>query len=402
MTQMVLRNMLVPLSLVGDQTGFCGQVRNGLMQGDVQLENGRVIGMSPGSLDEEPTILMPKLVEPHCHLDKCHTVDRLSNVGGNLAQAIEEQRRDKANWTVADLRNRAQRGLAEYATAGTGLVRSHVDWGDTADAPWSWSVLLELAQESDAITLQLSALTSALAMADADYAQRLASFIPDGHALGMFVFDQPGHKDGIRNAFLQAQRLNLPLDFHVDEGLDPDLNGLETIADVALELDHQGPVLCGHAVSLAARDREAATRISDKLARAGISVAMLPSTNLYLQGRNGGTPKDRGVTLGHELVRAGVSLVLGCDNVRDAFCPVGRHDPMFALELGVMAAHLDPPFDRWLPGITTDAAHAIGHAPARINGAQLDDLLVAAAPDFSTLVCGSLLMPADNFVEVYA
>ena len=49
-------------------------------------------------------------------------------------------------------------------------------------------------------------------------------------------------------------------------------------------------VLCGHACSLMNRTDPEVQRIAGKLARAGISVAALPATNLYLQGRSAGTP----------------------------------------------------------------------------------------------------------------
>lgn len=400
MTQTILKDVQVPLALLGDLSGFEGTESGALMRGDILVQAGRVTGMRPSSEQRtDPAILLPKLVEPHCHLDKCHTVDRLDDVGGDLSEAIAAQYDDKGNWTDADVRYRAARGLSEYKASGTGLVRSHVDWGDGPMPPRSWHVLQELAQDADDITLQLAALTSAVFMSDATYAEQVAQNIPKGHALGMFVFGQDGYDTAIKNAFLQAQRLNLPLDFHVDEGLIPDLNGLETIADIALELGHQGPILCGHAVSLATRAPQDVARISDKLARAGIAVAMLPTTNLYLQGRNNGTPTARGLTLAHELRRAGVPMVLGADNVRDAFCPVGRHDPRYILELAVMAAHLDPPFDAWLPCITTDAAQAMGHDANDINGAHVDDLLIANAADLSTLICGAPMAPATDYAE---
>jgi diadenosine tetraphosphatase ApaH/serine/threonine PP2A family protein phosphatase len=121
----------------------------------------------------------------------------------------------------------------------------------------------------------------------------------------------------------------------VDEGLDPALDGLELIADVAADMRFEGPVLCGHACSLASRNDDDVARIADKLADRGIAVAALPATNLYLQGRNAGTPDRRGITRLHELAARGVKIVIGTDNVRDAFCPVGRHDPRpFAVARG--------------------------------------------------------------------
>ena len=393
-----LRDLRLPKALTGDLARFDGDEDTIFLRGDVIVEDGRVTGMIPSAPTAEGgAILLPRFTEPHCHLDKCHTIGRLGHTGGDLPSAIEAQRADKANWTDADLRARASRGLAEYATAGTRLVRSHVDWGDDAPAPRSWSLLLELAQGTNTPKLQLSALTSIPQMVDPAFARTVARAIPQGHALGCFVYGHDNIETGLRHVFDAATRHGLPLDFHVDEGLDPALNGLETIADMALETGFDGPILCGHACSLATRTPAEVQRIADKLARAGIYVCLLPSTNLYLQGRRDGTPMARGVTLARELAAAGVRLVTGADNVRDAFCPLGRHDPLHSLELAILTAHLDPPLDRWLRAITTDAARAIGADPGLINGAPLDTLQIADARDLTGLISGAPIAPVPLF-----
>ncbi|MDO6480731.1 amidohydrolase family protein [Shimia thalassica] len=399
-SQRTLPDMRVPTIFVKPRTSFSGEEGGGFLRGDVVVVDNRIVGMRPSDKHLDGRILMPRLVEAHCHLDKCHTVERMAVVGGNLEQAILAQRQDKANWTDQDILSRAKRGLAEFVTAGTGMVRSHVDWGDTAPPPRSWSLLCALAEEASQTTLQLSALVGVAQMSDRSFAKQVVASIPDGHALGAFVFGQDGLEAGLRNIFDCATDRGLPLDFHVDEGLSPDLNGLEMIADIALENGFSGPILCGHAVSLAVHPTATRNRIIEKLSKAGICVAMLPTTNLYLQGRNGGTPTMRGITLAKELDQAGVPVVVGTDNVRDAFCPVGRHDPMYALEMAILGAHLDPPFDTWLKTITTNACIALGADAPSLNGAPLDDVLLCDATDFSTLISGASRRPANTYFEV--
>ena len=171
----------------------------------------------------------------------------------------------------------------------------------------------------------------------------------------------------------------------MDETLE-NLDGVEAIADAVLETGFQGPVLCGHAVALSAKSKTDVARIAEKLARANITICALPTTNLYLQGRNGGTPLVRGLTQVRELTEAGVRVIFGTDNVRDAFCPVGQHDPREALRLGCLTCHLDPTFEDLLPMITTEAATAIGWAPGYVEHAKTSDLLISDTPNAGTLV----------------
>lgn len=375
--------ILVPKALVADPARFGGTSQGDCLRGRAVIQDGRLVALAPED-GQATRMIIPRLTEAHCHLDKCHTVARLGYVGGDLAHAIAQQRADKVHWTADDLRTRAMHGLGQAQANGCKSIRSHVDWGDKATPPLSWSVLNECAEDSQ--DLQLAALCGIAQWADATFAATVGPILSrTGAAAGAFVLGQDTMQTGLANIFDTAIRHSLPLDFHVDEGLG-NLNGLEAIADMAIAARFSGPILCGHAVSLMERETDDVTRIADKCARAGITVCALPLTNLYLQGRTQGTPDRRGITRLRELRAAGVKVIVGSDNVADAFCPIGAHDPRAALALACLTAHLDPPLGDWLTAITTDAAQAIGRTPVMVDGARLDALLICDAAHTSDLV----------------
>jgi len=194
-------------------------------------------------------------------------------------------------------------------------------------------------------------------------------------------------REGLRAVFALAEQIGAPLDFHVDEGLG-DFHGVEAVADMALETRFDGPILCGHAVALMDKGGADFARIADKCARAGITICALPTTNLYLQGRTDGTPDRRGLTRLRELRAAGVTVIVGSDNVGDAFCPTGQHDPMAALHLAHLAAHLDPPMADWLGMVTTDARAAMGLDPVYVDGAPVAELRISNAASVADLIAG--------------
>ncbi len=381
-----MHDILIPRSLLRAADRFGGERIGDLQRGQPVIQGGRLVGLRTTTPSQKATMVLPALTDPHCHLDKCHTIGRLGPVAGNLHTAIAAQLRDKAHWTQEDIRARALRGLTEAQDAGVGTMRSHVDWGDGPARPLAWDVLREIAQEAEGVTLQLSPLTGIDRMADAAFTNALAQTAAQaGGALGAFVQNHEGMQEGISAMFAAAQTYGLPLDFHVDEGLG-DYNGLEMIADAALAARIKHPTLCGHACSLMDRDTDCVKRIADKLARAGIAVCALPTTNLYLQDRQTGTPDRRGLTRLRELRAAGVTVLTGSDNVADAFCPLGQFDPMAALHLTALAAHLDPPMVQWLPMITTDARRAMGLPAMYIEDTPLADLRMSDARDCETLV----------------
>lgn len=379
-------DLLIPHALVRNVDHFGGVQRGDLLCGQPVWQSGRLAGLAAPRGEGRAVMVIPQLIEAHCHLDKCHTIHRLGHVGGDLAAAIDAQHADKVNWTADDLQARAAQGINEARTAGCGRIRSHVDWGDAVDPPESWHVLSEL----DATQVQWASLTGINQLAQDGFAEAQAAHVASANGvLGAFLLfhDAADIRAGLLAMFAAADRFGLPLDFHVDEGLG-DYNGLEAIANVALETGFQGPILCGHAVSLMDRAPDDFARIADKLARAGITICALPTTNLYLQGRNGGTPDRRGITRLAELHGAGVPIVVASDNVGDAFCPVGQHDPMAALHLAVLGAHLDPPLGRWLASVTVDAARALGVEPTYLDGARPQDLLVSEAQSLADLISG--------------
>ena len=413
-SRLVLRDTRVPRALVQAPARFGGRIERDCLRGDLLIEDGCVRRLlEPGvSLDDHTEsdlggrILLPRLVEPHCHLDKCHTVSRLGPVGGDLHRAIEKQQSDRSHWTRDDLRERAGRGLAELGSSGCGAVRTHIDW-DTdrtpaGTTPLAWDVMGERAEQaSPHMVVQRCALLSLEKFDDRSYVSGVARLLSATEGvLGVFVLGQAHMARRLRRVIELAEQFALALDFHVDESLEHAPEGLDTIARTVIETGFAGPVLCGHACALMNLEGDPLKRLVETLARSGISIVALPGTNLYLQGRIEGTPQRRGVTRVRELSDAGVRVAFGSDNVADAFCPVGRLDPMHALALAVLTAHLDPPFGPWLMSVTTSARQAIGLEPQPIDKTRSADLLVAEASHTADVVRGASRLTLEDYLSI--
>ncbi|WP_309084393.1 amidohydrolase family protein [Chelativorans sp.] len=402
MTDGVYGNVRVPRSLVADESRFGGRLEGDCLIGDLVVRDGKVAGMArEGSapLDLEGRILTPTLVEAHCHLDKCFTASRLDFAGGTLLDAIDAQARDKAHWTREDIRARALRGLEELWASGCRFARTHVDWAvnptDPSHAPLAWEVLGEIAEEwRDRFTLQRAALLPIEAFAAEEIATPLAARVAqDGGVLGAFVFGQDGARESVRRMVRVARDHEISLDFHVDEDLSPTLKGLDFVAEAVASERFDGPVLCGHACSLSTIEGDQLHRRIERIAEAGLTIVCLPTSNLYLQDRGAGTPTRRGITRVQELIKRGVPLAFGTDNVRDAFCPIGAHNPFQSLAFGILAAQLEPPAGRWLPCITHAAERALGFKETMVEGCPADRLLLWHARETADLLASSPARP---------
>ena len=385
----VLRDILVPREVVRDSVRFGGTAAGECLRGDLTFTPDGTCRLAKSTPTDAPRMVIPAPVEAHCHLDKCHSGPRLGPVGGDLSAAINAQMADKKNWTEEDLRRRMRRGLDDLMQAGCRQVRSHIDWGDDAAPPLAWHVLRETAADMPEMNIQLSPLTGIDQFADREFCFKVARHAAEtpGGVLGSFVLHHEQTQAGLRNIFDAAQEYDLPVDFHVDEGLG-DFHGVEHVCDAAITAGFDGPIMCGHAVALIDKAPSDLERITDKLVQTGATVCALPTTNLYLQGRRHGTPDRRGLTRLLELHAAGVPIVVASDNVDDAFCPVGQHDPRAALHLAMLAAHLDPPAAQWLPAITTHAAAALGTDPQYVDTAPASALRICAVATTADLIAG--------------
>ena len=104
----VISNVAVPLSLMRSSTAFRGVVMDDCLFGDLQVRNGQIVGMSPPAANAAVSgVVLPRLTEPHVHLDKCFTISRMTSAVNRFAAALTAQSEDKVNWTHGDAAHQA-------------------------------------------------------------------------------------------------------------------------------------------------------------------------------------------------------------------------------------------------------------------------------------------------------
>ncbi len=338
---------------------------------DIAVRDGRIAALSPVEQGGGGMVL-PLLADVHVHLDKTFTGHRIEGRPATLFDAIDAMSADRALWTEDDVRARAQRALERAWRSGTGAMRTHVDWSE-AEVPLAWPVLCELREEwRGRVHLQLASLSPVELLVEegAAIAARVAR---DGGVLGGFVYRNGALEEAVEKVFALADRHDLRLDFHVDEGLEPEAQGFDVIVAETARREMAGRVLCGHACSLAIRPEDEVARVLDAAGEAGVALTVLPTTNAWLQdGTPGRTPRLRGLAPLHEAREAGIEVMIASDNVRDGFYPFGDYDLVEVFRAAVLAAHLDP----------ADWSHAIADMPANWCGMTLPALEEDEPADF--------------------
>ena len=327
----------------------------------VAIDAGRVQSVQPvaqapapsaATWDAADTLALPGFVDAHTHLDKAFTLPRMKQVQPGLLGAIDAMLNDRVHWSPADVRERAARGLQWAWESGTTHLRTHVDWWEPDATPMAWPVMAELAQEwAGRVRLEQVSLIKLPLFEDADQAMRLAKQVKatGPHALlGGFVHSTNWSEAALRHLLVAAQACELDVDLHVDEELNAAAVGLSTTARILREIGFEGRVVCGHVCALAAQPEAQSLATLDAVARAPITIVLLPATNLLLQDAvTGRTPRLRGITLVKDARERGIPVMFASDNVQDPFCRLGSFDPVEALGTAALVAQLDEPFDIW-------------------------------------------------------
>jgi cytosine deaminase len=362
----VLANATLPeICVDGIEAPAC----EGLISADIIVADGKVEAiLKPGSApsglpstDLRNGMVWPTFTDMHTHLDKGHIWDRRPNPSGDFMGALEAVKTDReARWSAEDVKARMEFSLKTAYAHGTSLIRTHLD----SLAPQHRISFEVFAEVRDAwagkIDLQAAALFPFDQITDEPFFKDLVEVIVAHKGLlGGVTYLMPGLDEKLDILFRTATDKGLDIDLHVDETQDKETLTLKTIAEAKIRNGYEGSVTVGHCCSLARQDEDMAKRTIDLVAEAGLSVVSLPMCNMYLQDRHAGrTPRQRGVTLFHELSAAGVATAVSSDNTRDPFYAYGDLDPVEVFREAVRIIHLDHPLHT--------AARVVTRTPADI------------------------------------
>jgi cytosine/creatinine deaminase len=341
------------------------------------------------SLDLRGGQVWPCFVDLHTHLDKGHTWERATNVDGSFDGALTAIYADHEQfWTVDDLYRRMEFGLKCSYAHGSRAVRTHLDVMGPLGAINLKAFQLVQQAWRDRLTLQAVALVPTDYWLTPEGVALADQFAEINGVLGAFALPHPELKTQLQQLFKLAAERGLDLDLHVDETDDPNSQVLRSVAEVAVEQEFSGQIVCGHCCSLAVQDPATVTETINWVKQAKIGVVSLPLCNLYLQDRTRDrTPRWRGVTLLHELRQQGVPVAIASDNCRDPFHAFGDHDGLEVFALSTRIAHFDQPYANWPQAITQTPAQLMNlPQPGAIVVGEPADLILFKGRTYSELL----------------
>lgn len=379
---------------------------------DIGMGKGRFLAVQPNlmvdapqSIDGEGRAAIPGLLEPHLHLEKALLEQRMPNRSGTLAEAIRITGLLKAQQVREDVLDRSRQVLDMAVRNGIVAVRAQPDV-DPIQGLIGVETGLTLAQEyKSLLDLQIVAfpqegiLKAPGTLDMMEEALRMGASVVGGCPYNERSWeDTQGHID---QCFKLAQKYGRDIDLHTDfadDTSDQRFASAAYIAKKTIETGYQGRVTLGHMTSLGALLPDQAKPVIDLLRQANINIVTLPATDTYLGGRKDQAAPRRGLTPVVALRNAGVNVAYSSNNIRNAFTPFGKVDP---LQIGNMLAHLaqlGSPDDQAyvLRMATIDAARAMGIADQYgIEVGKQADLVILDTPSVANAI---LDLPARSWV----
>lgn len=352
--------------------------------------------------DAAGALVLPAMAEAHAHLDKAFLAETVMNPTGDLMGAILAMEVAHGTITGPDIEVRAERAARLIARNGATAIRTHADVTRENGLSSVTALLAVRDRLRDVVDIEVFALTGFPSLG-AEGAQH-RSLLQEAIAMGVDGVGGCPHLESDPHAanesFLAiAAAAGLPVDLHVDETLDPTRFALADLADRVIASGFPHRVAASHCISLVMQSAVVQAQISERIAEAGISVIALPSSNLFLQGREHGVGTPRALTAIGALRAAGVNVAAGADNLQDPFNPVGRGDCLETASLMVMVGHLLP--HEAYTTVSTAARTAMGLSAAGTEIGMAADLVIipvsttreaiAFAPSGRTVVCGGVV-----------
>ena len=274
--------------------------------------------------DAKDNFVCAGFYESHIHLDKACILERCNIETGDLHEAVSETGRVKAEFSEADVYERACKVIEMAIKKGTVGLRTFVET-DAKTQLHSFNALKK-AREKYAFAMDIEICAFAqdgLTTAPQTYTLLQQALAQGADLVGGCPYKDEHPERHIEIIFDIAEQFNVNVDFHLDFDLDPDGSNIPKVVEETIKRQYQGRVSIGHVTKLSAMDTLQRGAMAGLLKFADISLTVLPATDIYLNGRDDEALIPRGMVNANELAELGINTTISSNNILNAFTPYG-------------------------------------------------------------------------------
>ena len=298
---------------------------------DIGVQNGIIVAIEPHLAAEGPEhdaggkLVSPGLIESHFHLDKAMIIDRVAIQPNRMARDhMERTAAVKHTFTPEDIYARAEATIEQCLLHGVTHMRTQVEV-DPNVGLLGFEAIEKLRKDyAWAIDIQPCVFLQEgwTGVPGAD--ENLVTCLDRGAPVigGGIRYDKDGPGQ-IRRVFELAQQYDIDVDFHLDGGYDVDDLDYPQVCDATERIGWQGRVAFGHGSKFSCMPVKQQAAVGKRLGEAGVSLAVLPATDIFNAGRHQEYSVMRGVTDANTLIENGANCTISTNNVLNPFTPYG-------------------------------------------------------------------------------
>ena len=298
---------------------------------DIGVRDGVIVAMAPKLHADGPEydaggkLVSAGLVESHFHLDKAMIVDRVPYQPDRMVRDhMKRTASIKHTFTLEDIYARAQATLEQCLLHGVTHMRTQIEV-DPNVGLLGFEAIEQLRKDyAWAIDIQscvfLQEGWTGVPGADENLVGCLERGAPVVGGGIRYDKDGPGQ---IRRVFELAQRYDIDVDFHLDGGHETGSLDYPQVCEITDRIGWQGRVAFGHGSKFSCMPVKQQAAVGKRLGESGVSLAVLPATDLFNGGRHMEHTVMRGVTDANTLIENGANCTLSTNNVLNPFTPYG-------------------------------------------------------------------------------
>jgi cytosine deaminase len=297
---------------------------------DIAVADGRIVaigkelGEAVEVYDAGGRLVCAGLIETHIHLDKSRIIDRCPPPTGRRINPVTMTAPLKKDFTVEDVRARAEATLRECLVNGATRMRTQVEIDPAIGLRGFEAVNSLVADYRWAIDLEICVFPQDGLTNYPGTEELLVAALKEGAPVlgGAPRYDSDPAAQ-IERIFALAREFDVDLDLHLDVGDSPEQMHIHQVLDLTERYRRGGRVVVGHMAKLSLLPPAEVAALARRLADAGIAVTVLPATDLYLMGRERDHAVVRGVADANLLSANGVTCSLSSNNILNPATPYG-------------------------------------------------------------------------------
>ena len=355
---------------------------------DLGIEGGRFIAIEPtlmaegAELDVGGRLVSPGFIETHLHLDKSCILDRCHAQRGDLPEAIAEVAKAKKGFTPEDVYERGKRTLEKCIANGTTRIRTQLEVDPGIGLRGMEGVLPLIEDYRWAVDIEICVFPQEGLLNNPGTDELMIEALRRGaRVVGAAPYTDSDPHGQIDRIFAIARAFDTDIDMHLDFGPTADTLDLDYVCALADRYGWGGRTAIGHVTKLAGVSPERFEAAARRLSDTGVALTVLPSTDLFLMGRDHACNHPRGVTHAHKLLHHGVNCSLSTNNVLNPFTPFGDCSLIRMANLNANICHIGAASD------IRECFNMITERSARLINADDYGIAVGKSADFVVLEC---------------